>query len=49
MEKQGIKNLFTEIAGETRTCVNVSDTSGKSGEILEAGPLVSLEEKEIFE
>ncbi len=48
VEKQGIRNLFTEIAGETRTCVNISDKSGKSGEILEAGPEVSVEEKEKF-
>ena len=48
VEKQGIKNLFTEISGETRTCVNVSDKSGKSGEILEAGPEVTEAEKEKF-
>ena len=48
VEKQGIKNLFTEISGETRTCVNVSDKSGKSGEILEAGPEVAEAEKEKF-
>ena len=48
VEKQGIKNLFTEISGETRTCVNVSDKSGKSGEILEAGPEVTKEEKDRF-
>ena len=48
VEKQGIKNLFTEICGETRTCVNISDKSGKSGEILEAGPEVTEEEKEKF-
>jgi len=48
VEKQGIKNLFTEIAGETRTCVNISDKSGKSGEILETGPEVTKEEKDRF-
>lgn len=48
IEKQGIKNLFTEISGETRTCVNVSDKSGKSGEILETGPEVTKEEKNKF-
>ncbi len=48
VEKQGIKNLFTEIQGETRTCVNISDKSGKSGEILEAGPEVLVAEKEKF-
>ena len=45
VEKQGIKNLFTQIEGETRTCVNISDESGKSGEILESGPEISEEEK----
>ena len=48
VEKQGIKNLFTEISGETRTCVNISDKSGKSGEILETGPEVTKEEKDKF-
>lgn len=48
VENQGIKNLFTKISGETRTCVNVSDKSGKSGEILEAGPEVTKDEKARF-
>ncbi len=48
VEKQGIKNLFTDIEGESRTCVNISDKSGKSGEILEAGPCISEEEKNRF-
>ena len=48
VEKQGIKSLFTNIKGETRTCVNISDTSGKSGEILESGPEISEEEKSEF-
>ena len=33
-EKQGIINLFTDIAEETRTCVNISDANGLSGEKL---------------
>ena len=48
VEKQGIKNLFTDIEGETRTCVNVSDSNGKSGEILEAGPEITADEKVKF-
>ena len=48
VEKQGIKNLFTQINGETRTCVNISDKNGKSGEILEAGPEITQEEKDAF-
>ena len=48
MEKLGIKNMFTEIKGETRKCVNISDASGKSGEILESGPEISKDEEERF-
>ena len=46
--KQGIQNNFTQIGGETRICVNISDKNGLSGEILEAGPFVSEEEKKAF-
>ncbi len=48
ISKCGIKNLFTEISGETRICVNISDKDGKSGEILEAGPEVNSNEREQF-
>lgn len=48
IEKQGIKNLFTDIADQTRTCINISDENGASGEILEAGPEISEEEKNRF-
>ena len=48
VEKLGIANLFTKVSGETRRCVNISDKSGKSGEILEAGPEVKKEEEELF-
>ncbi len=48
IEKQGIKNLFTDIKEETRTCVNISNGDGLSGEILEAGPEVSEEERKRF-
>ncbi len=48
VEKQGITPLFTDIEGETRTNVNISDKSGKSGEILEPGPEISQEEKSRF-
>ena len=47
-EKQGIKNLFTKIEGETRTCVNISDKSGVSGEVLEEGPEILPEEERSF-
>ena len=46
--KQGIANSFTQIAGETRICVNISDKNGLSGEILESGPYVTQEEKKAF-
>jgi len=48
IEKLGIKNLFTQITGETRKCINISDASGKSGEILETGPSITAYEKESF-
>lgn len=48
VEQIGVKNLFTRVSGETRRCVNISDKSGKSGEILEAGPEVTKEEEETF-
>ena len=48
VEKIGIKNRFTQIKGETRICVNISDKDGKSGEILEPGPNISREEESCF-
>lgn len=48
IEKQGIKNLFTDIQEETRTCLNISDKNGFSGEVLESGPTVSEDEKNRF-
>lgn len=41
VEKLGIINEFTQIAGETRNCINISDENGASGEILEQGPVIS--------
>ncbi len=46
--KQGIDNKFTQIDGETRICINISDKDGLSGEILESGPFVTGEEKQAF-
>ncbi len=48
IEKLGIKTAFTPISGETRICVNISDSEGKSGEILEKGPQITQTEKEAF-
>ncbi|MBQ9759981.1 MAG: 1-phosphofructokinase [Clostridia bacterium] len=48
VERLGIEAAFTEIAEETRINVNVTDHSGRSSEILEAGPTVSAEERARF-
>lgn len=48
IEKLGIRTAFTPISGETRICVNISDSQGKSGEILEKGPQITQTEKEVF-
>lgn len=44
----GIIDKFTAIDGETRTCTNISDKHGKSGEILEPGPVITPTEKNTF-
>lgn len=41
VEKLGITPAFTEVEGETRTCINIADSTGRSGELLEPGPEVS--------
>lgn len=48
VEKLGIINEFTQIAGETRNCINISDENGASGEILEQGPVISEAEALAF-
>lgn len=48
VEKLGILNEFTQIEGETRNCINISDENGVSGEILEQGPVISDEEAARF-
>lgn len=47
-EKAGIKAAFTPVAGQTRTCINIADSNGVSGEILEPGPEISAEEAQAF-
>ena len=47
-EKAGIKAAFTPVAGQTRTCINIADRNGVSGEILEPGPEISAEEAQAF-
>ncbi len=48
VKKLGITENFTQTKGETRTCMNISDKFGKSGEILESGPAITDEEKHEF-
>lgn len=46
--KLNINASFTDISGETRTCINISDRLGYSGELLEEGPTITTAEKETF-
>ena len=48
VRKIGITESFTQTKGETRICINISDKFGKSGEILESGPTISPEERNVF-
>ena len=48
VKKLGIKEQFTEIDGETRICINISDSAGRSGEILESGPVLTKAEADRF-
>ena len=48
LEKLGIETAFTQVDGETRVCVNISDKNGLSGEILEKGPVVTKEQTDEF-
>lgn len=48
LHKQGIETNFTQVQGETRICVNISDKHGLSGEILEKGPNVTKGQTEEF-
>ncbi len=48
LQKLGIETDFTQVEGETRVCVNISDKQGLSGEILEKGPAVPPAQKEEF-
>lgn len=47
LEQSGIENRFHSIEGETRICINITDSSDlTSTEVLEAGPEISKEEAE---
>ncbi|MBE6651576.1 MAG: 1-phosphofructokinase [Ruminococcaceae bacterium] len=48
VSRLGIKGVFTEVSGETRRNIDIVDSCGRVGEILEAGPEISDEEKERF-
>lgn len=48
IEALGITAAFTEIEGETRTNVNISDLQGNSTELLEKGPQISAFEIDRF-
>lgn len=48
VEKLGIENMLTNIMGETRTSVNITNDKGASCEILEEGPEITEEEKNDF-
>ena len=48
IEKSGIQQRFTQIKGETRICINITDKAGASGEILEKGPVITDDEEKAF-
>ncbi len=48
VNRLGIRNSFTEIAGETRRNTDIIDAAGKTGEILEAGPVITADEEARF-
>ena len=46
LDEAGIAHRFVDIAGPTRTCLNIiDDRTGISTEVLESGPIVSPEEQ----
>ena len=49
IEKIGLRNEFTTINGETRTCLNIIDKNNISTEILEKGPTVDSDNIKDFE
>lgn len=49
LDKDGIRNDFVEVDGETRTCINIIDEStGVQTEFLEPGPLLDTSYEEKF-
>lgn len=47
-ENYGITAAYTIVNGETRTNVNISDNSGRSGEILEPGPEITKKDVDAY-
>ncbi|MDU7650921.1 MAG: hexose kinase [Anaerococcus vaginalis] len=47
LEKIGQKTRFVKVKGDTRNCIAILN-EGKQTEILEAGPTISIDEKEEF-
>ena len=47
LEKMGQKTRFVKVKGDTRNCIAILH-EGKQTEILEAGPTISIDEKEEF-
>lgn len=47
LEKMGQKTRFVKVKGDTRNCIAILH-EGKQTEILEAGPTISIDEKEKF-
>lgn len=47
LDEDGISHTFSEISGETRSCIAILH-EGKQTEVLESGPEVSKEEQEDF-
>ena len=48
VSRLGIKGVFTEVSGETRRNIDIVDSCGRAGELLEAGPEVGACEREAF-
>jgi tagatose 6-phosphate kinase len=48
LRKDGIRNEFIPVEGESRTCINIIDAAGKNTELLEPGPTVAEEDQNRF-
>ena len=48
LQDYGIKQDFVQVAGETRSCLAIITEDGAQTEILEPGPIVTIEEQTAF-